>query len=143
VARCAFIKDSGERCRGVPIRGSSLCSAHDPSTQERRRRGAARGGRRTRSNPVREEIDEIRRLLRGATGELSLPESLEVARELGKKPRTLSRGDLIALGQLCNVRLRLLEVERRIREADELEERIRALEESLTTRAGKVNGWRR
>jgi hypothetical protein len=45
VARCSAIAASGERCRGVPDRGSDLCAAHHPQTQSRRRAGARRGGR--------------------------------------------------------------------------------------------------
>ncbi len=41
---CSFIKAGGIRCKGSPIKGSDLCAAHDPATQEARRAGAKRGG---------------------------------------------------------------------------------------------------
>lgn len=47
--RCAAITKSGRRCRGKIRSGTEFCVFHDPAlTEERRRRNAARGGRRTR-----------------------------------------------------------------------------------------------
>jgi hypothetical protein len=114
VAQCSAIAGGGRRCRGVAVRGSDLCAAHDPSTQERRRAGARRGGRK---RP-------------GATAELTavkaeLRETIEAV-----TAGSIDRGTGAVIGGLYNTLLRALEVQRKWHEADELERRIERLEEA-------------
>lgn len=114
VAQCSAIAGSGQRCKGVAVRGSDLCAAHDPSTQERRRAGARRGGRK---RP-------------GATAELTavkaeLRQTIEAVRA-----GSMDRGTGAVIGGLYNTVLRALEVQRKWHEADELERRIERLEEA-------------
>ena len=122
--RCSAITVSGERCRGVPIRGSDLCAAHHPQTQARRRAGARRGGR---SRGVTEIVD-IKAELRDVISEA--------------RSGSIERGRAAVLAQLYGVLLRGLEVERKIREVDELEERLQALEETHAQRSGGRHAWR-
>jgi hypothetical protein len=136
MSRCTYIKLGGERCRGVVVRGSDLCAAHHPDTRERRRRGAAKGGRTTRRNPAREEVEQVRRILRIATDQLlrperpsSVAEGSEDQGELHRKFRIISRADCAVLANVCNVRLRVVETERRLIELDEVLARIEVLEE--------------
>jgi hypothetical protein len=114
VAQCSALAGSGQRCRGVAVRGSDLCAAHDPSTQERRRAGAKRGGRK---RP-------------GATAELAAVKA--ELRETIKAVRagSMDRGTGAIIGGLYNTLLRALEVQRKWHEADELERRIERLEEA-------------
>jgi hypothetical protein len=47
----------------------------------------------------------------------------------------VARGDAIAVNQILNTRARLIELERKIREQEELEERLEALERVLKVRS--------
>lgn len=53
----------------------------------------------------------------------------------------LERGAAAVAGQLLNIKLRALEIERKFKEADELEARMEALEEALRD-GGKGARWR-
>ena len=111
--RCSFIKPDGERCRGVAIRSSGLCAAHDPSTQAARRQGQRRGGRSTRGTEVR----ALKELLEDLTARVV--------------EGTLESGRAAVAAQLVNTRIRLLEYARRVREQEELEERMSEIERRL------------
>lgn len=116
--QCSYIRPGGERCRGVPVRGSDLCAAHHPDYQERRRAGARRGGK-----------------ARGA-GELATIKS-EIRSVIGEVQRgNLDRGVGAVVFQGYNTLLRAVEVERKVRELDELEERIAAMERRLHRATG-------
>jgi hypothetical protein len=120
VAQCSAIAGRGQRCKGVAVRGSDLCAAHDPSTQERHRSGARRGGRK---RP-------------GATAELTtikaeLRETIEAVRS-----GTMDRGTGAVIGGLFNTLLRGLELQRRWFETDELERRLGALEQEAEQEGG-------
>jgi hypothetical protein len=58
---------------------------------------------------------------------------------------SLDRGTGAVVGGLYNTLLRALETERKWHEADELEQRLAALEEQAARRAGSVatSSWRR
>jgi hypothetical protein len=47
----------------------------------------------------------------------------------------VARGDAIAVNQILNTRARLIELERKIREQEELTERLEALESVLKVRS--------
>ncbi len=51
----------------------------------------------------------------------------------------VERADAAVCGQLLNVKLRALEVERKVKETEELEERLASLEQSQEQRGGR---WR-
>jgi hypothetical protein len=131
---CSSIKADGTRCRGIAIRGSAYCPAHDPATQERRRRGASKGGRATKGSSGRQELAEIRTFLQGALTQMWRPWDPEEAKEKGVPPRTLDRGDAAVVTQLCNVRLRLVETERKLIETEELAARLERIEQHLEQR---------
>jgi hypothetical protein len=124
--QCSFIRPGGQRCNGVALRTSDLCAAHDPSTQERRRRGQAKGGK--AKGGTRDEVREIRSVLRHATAQLLRPERGD-EQGTGPEPRTMSRADAAVLATVCKVRLRLVEVERKLVENEDLLRRIAALEQ--------------
>jgi hypothetical protein len=109
---CAGIKRDGGRCTVVVGPGQSHCYAHDPTRAEERKRNASRGGR---SKPTRDVV--------GVKTQLQ---------ELADKvlAGSLERADAAVAGQLLNIKLRAIETERRIKETEELEERITALEEA-------------
>jgi hypothetical protein len=117
-SQCTFIRSGGERCKGVPVRGSTLCAAHHPDYRERRRAGARRGGK-----------------ARG-TGELAGIKS-EIRSVIGTVQRgKLDRGVGAVIFQGYNTLLRAVEVERKVRELDEHEERIADMETRLHRATG-------
>jgi len=97
---------------------TGLCWAHDPKNAERRRRGQSRGGK---SKPTKEIIDIKRRLSELADDVLE-----------GR----VERGDGAVVSQILNVYLRAISTEMKVREAEELEERLTSLEEALERKEG-------
>jgi len=116
MAQCSYIKPGGERCRGVPVRGSALCAAHHPDYQERRKAGARRGGKARGAGELAEIKSEIRNVI-------------EAVRS-GK----LNRGVGAVVFQGYNTLLRAVEVERKVAEADEYLRRIEDLEQRMEGR---------
>jgi hypothetical protein len=109
-SRCTATKRNGEPCT-LPANGSQgLCWAHDPKNAERRRRGQSRGGK---NKPSREIV--------GIKAQL---QDLAEAVLAGDQ----ETGRAAVANQLINTRLRAIELERKIKETDELEARIEALE---------------
>ena len=113
MAACSAITGSGERCKGVPVRGSGLCAAHHPDTQQRRRAGARRGGKST----ANKELVAIKAEIRDVIGRVDRGE--------------LERGTGAVLSALFNTLLRAVEVERRARETDELAVELNELRQLL------------
>ena len=111
--RCAGTKRDGGQCTTIVPPPLTHCYQHDPDRAEERRLNASKAAR-TRHDP---EIREIKRLLKDLyTGVLE-----------GR----VERAAAAVANQIANTRLRAIEVERRIREADELEERLDELEGML------------
>jgi hypothetical protein len=92
------------------------CYQHDPRRAEDRRRNASKGGR-SKSNPKLAKLDK------------QLEDLASDALE-GK----VERGVAAVVNQIIGTRLRAIEFERKIREQEELEERLAALEVVLRTR---------
>jgi hypothetical protein len=116
--QCAGIKRDGGRCTVVVGPGHTHCYAHDPGRAEERKRNASRGGK-SKGNP---EIADLKAQLRKlAAGVLS--------GEVG-------RSEAAVVNQILNTRARLIELERKIREQEELEARLEALEDVLKRRTG-------
>ena len=118
---CKATKRNGDPCT-LPANGKQgYCWAHDPATAEQRKRRASRGGR----AKARAELPQLKTLLSDLTEQVLS----------GETPA----GVAAVANQLINTRLRAIEVERKIREADEIEERITALEDLARNRG---RGWR-
>jgi hypothetical protein len=103
--------------------GSGLCYSHSPTTADKRQRNASKGGRiggRGRAKPGKGDIKEVKEWL------LELAHKVE-AGELEAKDGT-------AVSQILNIWLRGIETERKIREQEELAERLEALESVLRDR---------
>lgn len=107
---CPGIKRDGGRCTVVVDGPQDYCYQHDPERADERRRAASRAGK---SKPSWELAGIKRQLQELADGVL--------AGDVG-------RADASVCGQLLNVKLRAVEVERKIKETEELEERIEQLE---------------
>jgi hypothetical protein len=107
---CTAIKRDGSPCT-LPSNGpEGLCWAHDPKNAERRRRGQSRGGKNKPSREVVSIKSQLQDLVRGV-----LSGGLETGRAA-------------VANQIINTRLRAVEMERKIKETDELEARIEELE---------------
>jgi hypothetical protein len=109
---CRAAKRNGDPCT-LPANGPhGYCWAHDPANAEKRRTMASRAAR---SKPSRE--------LAGVKEQLQ-----DLADKVLAGER--DRSDAAVVGQLLNIKLRAIEVERRVRETEELEARIAALEQA-------------
>jgi hypothetical protein len=118
LAKCAAITQAGTACKGIPIDASGYCYAHHPDYTDERRRHGARGGKRGGRGRPQAELHEIKTLLAELTA--------RVPKEEGVEP--LEPGPAAVANQLINTRLRAAEQERKLRETEDLEARIEALE---------------
>jgi hypothetical protein len=114
---CAFIKSDGSRCRALAMQDSRWCYGHAPhlanARSENGRRGGKRGGRGRRS-----ELTDIKSQLKELVTQVRSGET--------------DKGDAAVCAQLLGVHLRALEVERKIRETEELEQRLLTLEDQVS-----------
>ena len=119
MGQCSAITRSGARCKGVVVRGSEWCAAHHPDYEGRRRMGASRGGKSRASKTTS--------ILHGLLEDLT--------RRVIDGELETSRGAVA--NQLIGTRIRLLEHERRVKEMEELEERLTAIEQAQEQKGGK------
>ena len=124
MSRCAGTKANGQKCRGAAMPGAKWCYAHHPDNSEERRRNASKGGKRggrgRSSGSGAEGVKEIKNLLADLTADVLS----------GEVPRDVA----IAANQLLNTSLRALELERKWKEALDLEARLEAIEGVLKDR---------
>ena len=120
--QCIAIKRNGERCMLAAKGQQRVCWAHDPKNADERRKTASRGGR---GKPSR-EIRYLKKQLEDLAADV-----LE-----GR----VERGDAVVVNQILNTRARLIDLERKVKETEELEERIEQLEQSQERRGGKCWG---
>ena len=117
MAKCAFIKASGEACKALPMKSEQWCYTHHPAKVEKRRRDGSKGGKRGgRGRPV----VEVQRI----TARLEQLADAVLAGEVDK-------ADGAVAGQLLNYCLRGISVGLKAREQLELEERLTELETAL------------
>jgi hypothetical protein len=110
MTRCSGTKRDGGQCTTIVPPPLTHCYQHDPGRAEERRLNASRAAK-ARHDP---EIREIKKLLKDLYA--------------GVLEGRVERAAAAVANQIANTRLRAIEVERRIREADELEERLDELE---------------
>jgi hypothetical protein len=116
MAVCRATKANGEPCRLAANGPHGYCWAHDPANAEQRSRMASKAAR---SKPSRELI-RLKAQLVDLTKDVLAGE--------------IETGRAAVANQLINTRLRAIEVERRVKEAEELEERLEAIEGVLKGR---------
>jgi hypothetical protein len=110
--RCSAITRHGERCRLDATTGS-FCWSHAPENAPERKSRARRGGKARGAGELAETKRQIRRVIDDVRS--------------GK----LERGIGAVVFQGFNVLLKALEIERKIKETEELEERLALLERAL------------
>src|SRR5829696_5633957 len=117
MARCAGITAAGSRCKAEAMPEAEWCWNHHPDYEQARRRRASKGGRRGGRGCPQHDTEAIKVLLEDLT-ERVLSGDLETGRAA-------------VANQLINTRLRAIEQERKIKEAEELAERVEELERRL------------
>jgi hypothetical protein len=122
-SKCPAITRGGEPCRGLVRPGNDYCPAHDPKRQEARRRAASKAGK---SKPGRELVDIKQRLS-------NLAEDVLEGR--------VETGIGAVASQIYNVLLRAVSVELKVREQEQIMERIEELEALMAQR--REEGGRR
>ena len=122
MASCRATKANGEPCTLAATGPQGLCWAHDPANREKRSRMASRAAR---SKPNR-ELSSIKALLEDLTERVLSGD--------------LDTGRAAVANQLVNTRLRAIEQERKMRELEELAERLEALEEQLESKGSRTWG---
>jgi hypothetical protein len=113
VARCPGIKRDGGRCTVSVAPGVQWCFNHDPARAEERKRNASRAGKSTGSR----EIKDLKRRISDVIDAV-----LEGSQDRGRAAVAI---------QGFNALKSVLELERKIKETEELEARIDALEQTL------------
>ena len=120
MGRCAGITAAGDRCKAEAMPGEQWCWNHHPDYEQARRRRASKGGKRDGRGRPQRETEAIKALLEDLTERVLSGE--------------LETGPAAVANQLINTRLRAIETERKVKETEELEERMEALERVLKGR---------
>jgi len=120
--QCSGITRSGERCTHTAKGPSGFCHLHDPARSEERRRNASKGGKSTGSREIKD--------LKKRIGEV-----VEAVLD-----GTQDRGRAAVAIQGFNSLRGVLELERKVREVDELEARLEELESALEYQKGDRRG---
>jgi hypothetical protein len=110
--RCAGTKRDNSPCTATVEPPQRFCWWHEPANADKRRRAASKAGK---SKPSR-ELAGLKTQLQDLTEQVLAGE--------------LETGRAAVANQLINTRLRAIELERKIKETEELEARIEALEQS-------------
>ena len=115
MAKCSAIKADNGRCKVEAMPGAEWCWNHHPDHQEARRRRASKGGKRGGRSRPQVELSGLKAQLEDLTRDVLAGD--------------LETGRAAVANQLINTRLRAVELERKIRETEELEARLDALEQ--------------
>jgi hypothetical protein len=115
--RCAGKKADGTPCERIVSASHEYCYAHDPSYAEDRKKAASKAARSPAKSRSTTEIREIKGRLK----------DLYAAVLEGRAERAAAA----VANQIANTHLRAIELERRVREQEELEERLDELEDLL------------
>jgi len=113
MARCAATKVNGEQCTRIVSAEQRFCYSHDPERASERSLNASRGGKAKASKEVRELKAEIKAVITDVRAGI------------------LERNDASAMIQGYRALRDFLELERRIREQEEMEDRLQVLEHAL------------
>src|SRR5918996_65950 len=114
MGRCAGKKGDGSPCERIVSASHEYCYAHDPVYAEDRKRAASKAAKSPARSRSTSEFREIKGRLK----------DLYTAVLEGRAERAAAA----VANQIANTQLRAIELERRVREQDELEERLDELE---------------
>jgi len=112
MVRCSAIKSNGQRCERIVSGSESYCYSHDPDRARERSTNASKAARTKNGTALTEIKDALRTL---ADDVIS---------------GNVERGRAAVAGQLYGVLLKAIEQERKLKEVEELEERLSLLEQA-------------
>jgi hypothetical protein len=112
--RCPGTKRDGSPCTVSVEPPQIYCWWHDPANADARQRAASKGGKRGGRGRPQDELAGVKAQLQDLVRDVLAGD--------------LETGRAAVVNQLINTRLRAIELERKIKETDELEARIEALE---------------
>ena len=112
--KCEAIASSGQRCQRLIKASESFCFSHDPLRAEERRRCASKAAR---AKNAGSELVQIKTRLK------------ELSEDVVAGRLSTAKGSVAA--QILGVYLRAVEQERKLKETQEFEERLAALEGGL------------
>ena len=118
MAKCAAFTAKGRPCQGLVRPDSDYCPAHDPARADARRRAASKAARSKPGAEVRDLKDRL-----GTLADEVLAGKVE--------PKAAA-----VVTQIIGACARLMEFERKVREQEEFEARLAALEEGVEKRWG-------
>jgi hypothetical protein len=121
--KCNAIKQDGGRCERIVGPSQNYCYSHDPNRAEERRQAASKAAR---AKNAGSELVEIKAHLK------------EIAEGVVEGTLQTGRGSVVS--QIYGVLLRAIEQERKIKELEEFEARIEALEQAQ--QEGDSRRWR-
>jgi hypothetical protein len=127
MSQCAGITAAGERCKGQAISNSQYCFSHSPDHAEARKQRASKGGKRGGRGRPQVELANLKSRLSDLADDV-----LE-----GK----VDRSTAAVASQVLNVYLRAVSVELKVREQEELLERVEQLELLLEARSSEGQRW--
>ena len=116
--RCAGKKGDGTPCERIVGASQTFCYAHDPSYAEDRKRAASKAARSPAKGRSNMEIREIKAQLKDLCAAV-----LEGRAE---------RAAAAVANQIANTQLRAIELERRVRDQEELEDLLEEAERTTT-----------
>jgi hypothetical protein len=126
---CSGIRADGGRCKAQAMRGSAYCVGHDPDQAEARQRRASKGGKRGGRGRPQADLTYLKR---------RISEVIDAVLEGSQ-----DRGRAAVAIQGFNALRAVLEQERKIKETEDLEARIQALEDLQPAKSkGAHNRWR-
>ena len=117
MAQCRATKRDGSRCTQSVTAANGYCWAHDPANADKRRRMASRAGSSRGGGEIADLKAQLKKLAADALS------------------GDVERGVAAVVNQILNSRIRLVELERKIKETEELEGRLEALESVLKARS--------
>ena len=122
--RCPATKRDGGQCTTIVKAPQLYCYQHDPERAAERKRNASRAGKSVGGR----ELAGVKRQLQDLTRDVLSGE--------------LETGRAAVANQLINTRLRATEQERKIKETEDLEARIEALEDLQPAKSKGAHRWR-
>ena len=122
--KCHAIKQDGGRCERIVGQSQNYCYSHDPNRAEERHQAASKAAK---AKNAGSELVEIKARLK------------EIAEDV--IDGTLQTGQGSVVSQIYGVLLRAIEQERKIKELEEFEARIEALEQAQQ-QGGGSRRWR-
>ena len=120
--RCPGIKRDNSQCTVTVEPPQVYCWWHDPANAQARSQAAAKGGKRAGRGRPQAELTDIKDRLRAMVEDV--------------RTGAMDRADAAVCGQLYNTLIRAVGVELKVREQQELVERLEALERAAEGQRG-------